>query len=90
MSQLNRKHPGIFLLNVCLLLEINGVQTAVLFSKRWNRKPLTDKLFYELLENCTFFHSKGYEICLTGDFNGNVSTKQKTSGDFSSKCLFTS
>ena len=56
-----------------VLTRINGVKTTVgvaYFPNDGIDKPLTDKLFYELLENCPFFHSKGYEICLTGDFNG--------------------
>ena len=71
-----------------ILCRMNNVKTAVgvvYFPNDGVDKPTTDKLFYELLENCSVFRRLGYEICLTGDFNGKCLSKC----DFTGKTLVT-
>jgi len=65
------------------LCRLNGKKTAVgvvYFPNDWVDKTATDKLFYELLENCALFKSHGYEICLAGDFNGRCLQKCDVTG----------
>ncbi len=56
-----------------ILARVNGSKTAIgiaYFPNDGINKALTDNLMHELLENCSKFSSLGYEICLSGDFNG--------------------
>jgi hypothetical protein len=67
-----------------ILGRLNGVKTAigtVYFPNDGVSKDLTDSLFYELLENCSLFASLGYEICLSGDFNGRCVRKCDFTGN---------
>lgn len=67
-----------------ILGRLNGVKTAigtVYFPNDGVNKDLTDSLFYELLENCSLFASLGYEICLSGDFNGRCVRKCDFTGN---------
>ena len=67
-----------------ILVRLNGTKTAIgvaYFPNDGVNKVATDKLFYELLENCSLFRSCGYEVCLTGDFNGRCLDKCELTGE---------
>ena len=61
-----------------VLVRLNNIKVAIgvaYFPNDGIDKTKTDELFFELLDNTTFFQSLGYEVILMGDFNGRCVSK---------------
>ncbi|CAG2253445.1 unnamed protein product [Mytilus edulis] len=61
-----------------VLSRIGNAKTAIgiaYFPNDGIDRDTTDKLMYELLENCSKLATSGYEILLMGDFNGKCIEK---------------